>query len=551
MAETRPIYLNDFTGGLWWNEGSPPDLTYATDLLNMVIGRDGSLQKRAPHRQNFTTTGSGDLQCDNHLAGLAWNGTTSDLFYVRNDAGTYKLILTSSTTNLPAAPVHIIFRSSLSRANTFYSLYSGAQDPRRIDTAGTATALGVAFNDNLAAPAGGNMPRATRLTTHLAYMWVANTNESATAFVNRLRWSHPGRYEDWRSFDFIDVGDAKEGINDIYSYREQLIIVKERSVWILTGTDPSTFTLRPVWISDDWPSTGNTVVTCSAGSSEYGVFWAVDYRGVYRWDGTTYSQIDEAVRDAMKDQRIRITGMTCSSEALFMAVGGTGYLLNGGPTAPTYSSLCFEYDFQHQAWLKHTGCWSILIPIWPSGIPASAPPECAGIALWRLSSTSYVWGYYKAYQLFGTFNAALNMSDNQIDNTNTAYLATYKSPWVDAGMPAAKKRWRRPLIVMNKRPSASTTNPVNYTMNVYRNFDGVNLSKTASISASKATTGTGFDNKRGYGHATDGSDFDEALRIGSLGKAYAVQLELKSVAPPHEPWGIESITFKYIPKRLR
>src|SRR5262245_55797938 len=134
-----------------------------------------------------------------------------------------------------------------------------------------ATRLGTAFVDDYAAPTGGNMPTARFLAAWQERMWVACTlPQSGAMNASRIRWSHPGRPEDWATNDYIDVGQQGDAITGIAPMRDMLVVFKRSSTYALLGSGSSNF--RVVEISGTVGSTGE---------------WTRDNQGaVVFWDAT-------------------------------------------------------------------------------------------------------------------------------------------------------------------------------------------------------------------------------------------------------------------------
>lgn len=116
------------------------------------------------------------------------------------------------------------------------------------------------FNDDYTLPAGGYMPKANLVETHLGYLFVAGIEEDSDGdasdekYPNRLRWSHPNEPEDWAQLDYIDISDGGSRITALKSYRDALLIFKEDSIWALFGYDSSSWQLIQVSSSVGAPS---------------------------------------------------------------------------------------------------------------------------------------------------------------------------------------------------------------------------------------------------------------------------------------------------------
>jgi hypothetical protein len=557
---TQAIILKDFTGGIWLNEGEPPDNTYSSFESNLDPLPGGGVQKRQPVRLNYKVLSGSNFENLWWVSALhgpmqQWlqADPTNGLRYVVVDwygaaAANIKMKCFDRTTSTIVWTAALAmdcrsfdYASSDAGSNWYTHNLGGTNGAQRITTAGVKTNLTLAFNDNIGAPTNGNMPAALMGVQHLAaYYFVGNTYEGGTNFQNRIRWSHPGRFEDYRTNDKLDVGD-KSNILGLYSVNDTLLIVKETSLWVLTGYDPDTFQLRK--IADISANSVNGTIARTAGCShaQFGAYFYVEKSGVFQWDGSKLTDVSGGLRDAIQDGRITMQHMQILGDTVYCSGGQTQDLVFGGiSAADANTDLSWQYNTRTKAWTQHNAGFVGLAPI-----QAAATGSPKGYAVHQHGTNGgYSFSFYRQQVAAGSWQ------DNQY-GSNSAIVCQYRSPWQDARNPARKKRWRRVFMVWNKRPNASASDPVNYTMTVFKNWDGVHSTKTATTALLKATDTTDYDSLYGYGHAATGSDFDEPDRLSSLGNAYAVQVLLSSTGTPADQWGFDSLTFKYVPRSLR
>lgn len=530
-TNTQAIILKDFSGGIWLNEGEPPSNKYASFMDNLDPLFGGGLQKRAPLRTNYTIT-TKDLATTFFLptCALMQNDPEDATAYVV--AETLRLVKYQTTSSTAAWSPAIsagccAFCPSSSDAGKNWYIFGQAGFCTRVTNAGVATILGTAFNENLGAPTNGNMKGANCGTQHLAYLFTGWDNVTPTP--NRLRWSHPGRHEDWRTNDKQDVGDAA-GIIGLYSVAETLLILKLGSVWVMRGFDPDTFTFHKVV---DLPTALSTATISACSNAQHGAYVYVGGSGVYKWDGKKWSDISGGIKEAIQDGRVVIKTMSI--------VGDTLYCSSQSPTAasPDATLPSWELNLVTDAWTRHNACFQGLCEV-----ASTVSPYAKGYALRRTSATAYAFDYYRQQQAAGSW------CDNQY-GSNVDIVCQYRSPWQDARNPARKKRWRRPWFVFNKRPNASAVDPVNYTLTIYKDWDGVHPTKTSTFAATKATDTTDYNTNFAYGHAATGSDYDEGGGFAAPGSGYALQVLISSTGTPKDQWGFDSLTFKFVPRSLR
>lgn len=73
----------------------------------------------------------------------------------------------------------------------------------------------------------------------------ASTSTNSTQ-VNALYYSKNQQPEAVPSLNYLLVGSANEAILRIFALRDSLIVIKEKSVWRITGEDPSSFVATPI-----------------------------------------------------------------------------------------------------------------------------------------------------------------------------------------------------------------------------------------------------------------------------------------------------------------
>jgi hypothetical protein len=166
-------------------------------------------------------------------------------------------------------------------------------------TDGTLTASGTgAWQDDVAAPVGGHMPKAKLIASHGGYVWVANTVEDGTAYRNRVRWSHANRPEDWRENDYIDIEVGHDGdeIVALVPYSDHLLVFKTHSLYAIFGYDADSFQVVGVDQQRGTQHQDSVVAT------PMGVFFFHWPEGVYHYDGKKGGRwISEKIYPAVRD----------------------------------------------------------------------------------------------------------------------------------------------------------------------------------------------------------------------------------------------------------
>jgi hypothetical protein len=160
------------------------------------------------------------------------------------------------------------------------------------------------------------------------------------------------------------------------------------------------------------------------------------------------------------------------------------------------------------------------------------------------------------------------------------FASYYVTKWVDAGIISANKMWRRPDMVV-LQPSVETT----LTFQAFRNWEEALVRRTFTVVLPAGATGliwaeggSGYwatedgdtiivdeisdelitlmdtdsaDGIPGWGEATWGGGVEGSMfaRGSNLGLARSIQLKISG--PGGLPWGVNSIAYKYVPRRIR
>ena len=122
----------------------------------------------------------------------------------------------------------------------------------------------------------------------------------------------------------------------------------------------------------------------------------------------------------------------------------------------------------------------------------------------------------------------------QVERTIESY---YVTKWQDANVSSARKFWRRPELILRQFSQPTTVN-----VDVYHDWDKTIVDRQFSISLEAHEAGGGS----GSWVAPDlGSDL---VKGNNLGLANSVQLK---IAGTGTRWGVNGITYKYNPRRVR
>jgi hypothetical protein len=222
VGRVQTLPTSDFRGGVNYNaDAFQLGPNQVSDALNVDFDPNGGFTRRDP----VTVINSSGITAAKNI----WS-------FITSNAGTKQIIVQDGNDAAYSTGANFtnINPDALATTGTMYAATANDKNyiMRNAERAaftwnGTASAVLTdahgAYNDNLAAPAGGKMPLAKYISFHRNYLFVANTNESGTARTSRIRFSHPFSdltgtkgAEDWRTNDWIEVspgdGDQITGI---------------------------------------------------------------------------------------------------------------------------------------------------------------------------------------------------------------------------------------------------------------------------------------------------------------------------------------------------
>ena len=397
-------------------------------------------------------------------------------------------------------------------------IQNGTDAPRKWTGAALST-LSTTFNDDIASPNNGDMPIAKCIAAYSGYVWVANTLESGTRYGSRVRFSHPNRAEDWRTDDYTDVDTGKDGdeITALVPLADRLLVFKNRSLHMITGGDPDSFAVT--FLANVGAPSQEAVA-----ATEYGVYFFSWPEGLYFYGerGTQYEfdAIYPAIRNGhipdayhaqvcvgWMDRRVYVSvpwGSSTVNARTFVLTPGR----EGGWT---------QYDLG-------------LGPMFT----------------WRRNASDA-----QDLAVHAGNNRVLRMNqDADQDNFGSGPVdipSYYFTRWFDAGSPAVVKRWRRPDIVYDADYAATIR------FEAFRDYDptnaGVVFTENITAQANGMNWGAANWGSFNWGASTTGAQVIE--RGGLLGRARSIALKITGPTGPSVRWSVNSINFKYIPRRVR
>lgn len=263
MAELRTLRLDDWTGGLnLRSDAFNLKDNESPDLLNVEIDPRGGFYTRLGTQRYNTQQlyGNVGIAAQTTTRLLSWTfGTTRQLLVMSyNDTlSAQRWHAFNGTSTTPISQLGTAGKSVGSSADpnataSLWTVWDAAtpvvymHDRTRWNgstaTSLTASATG-AWQESLTSPTGTHMPNCWHVATHVDRLWCAWTTEDGTTRRNRVRFSHPGFPESWRSADYIDVVRGDGGITALVPFRDALYVFKRSSIHAIYGYDTDTFQL--------------------------------------------------------------------------------------------------------------------------------------------------------------------------------------------------------------------------------------------------------------------------------------------------------------------
>jgi len=406
----------------------------------------------------------------------------------------------------------------------------------------------VAFASN--SPA--HIPSAEHIVYHAGRLFVADVMEYETNAgtpkdsPTMIRWSNINNPGKWDLLDKIEIFGNGDKITSIVSFAGVLVIFKRHAVYVLSGdgTNESPFSLQ--------------LVTNKVGAATHEAV-AVTERAIYFfcWPDGLFVFTGDGVIDLFEPIRpVLLRGEVNSSETdnIFVSYINRRIWVSlpySITSTVTRASTCFVYD--------------------PSINGFSYMGESFGVddafkanGTWVKHQTADGWGVACGCTFTATdgsiINAAahaakdvvlnvdaLSYDTDNIDGTERGFSTHYRTRWIDGENYSQKKMWRRPDFVLRQEPSARVLD-----FRVYHDYEESAVGQKRQFDVLIPSSGTNarwgeFDwGANTWGTPNEGS----FVKSGSnLGLARAVQLEI--VGQPGLSWGMDSMTLKYNPRRVK
>lgn len=517
----------DFTGGLFLNRnGVQLDDNATSDCLNVDLDRRGGFYLRRGVAPYYNAAAAAAIH--SILPFYQSNGTNAVLI----GAGTAAYKWTGSAwasifTGLTGPYRSVTFKDRL------YVVSAGNQTQRWNGTTNTAItdpAVTPSWNDNLSAPTSpastGKFPKAAVACAYQNVMFVGNITENATAYPNRVRWSHPGYPEDWVSYHYIDIEpDDGDQITGLVPLQDRLIVFKHNSIHAIYGTPPEDFSVVP--IARDVGATSQEAIA----STDQGIYLWDESTGLHLLQsdpqkGTRTTWVFEPLWPAIEDGSISAGNMR------YAHVGVMNRRI--WVSVPWQSGSTRDRTFVYDPFLGKRGAWTAYdLGVGP--FLNYSPPNSGATPLAASTSSNYLLEVEKFGRVYDDFGAGA-----------THITSYYMTRWHDGGEAIVRKRWKRPeFVVLNEQNSTIT-------VLAYRDFDPTASYKSFTLGTVTDTSQDVWDtavwDTAVWGR--EGGDTGLLVRGSPLGNARAVALKFEGPST-NTDWRVDALTMKWVSKRVR
>lgn len=523
----------DFSGGLNLSV-DPFDLAdnESPRIENIDLDRRGGFGLRRGRRPYIETVLPAGVEVRSIIPYYKTNGTNQILVAVSTgqvytyNGTTWDLRMTGAS---PGRYAYTTF------GDRIYLSHTGLADVRRWDgtTMTTISGLG-AYNDDLTAPTippanGFVPPRAGCLATHNGVMWAANLFEVSdlTQHQSRIRWSHPGFPEDWRTNDYIDIDpdDGSGPIRQIVPFQERLMVFKDRSVYAIHGFPPNGFSVQNITKDVGASSLQGVVAT------EQAVYFEDRSRGTMAYDGKSIEWIFEKLYPLIEDSIANPALHGSSALGWFNQRLWVSMPWLQDPYNNTFQTVVYDPRLNggKGAWTRYTQNDSIVWTFFR---------ETGGAEHFLGSEGLYV---------FETDVDGLFQDDRVAANPTLEIRGYYQTRWHDANNFALRKRWKRPEIVLRDNANLQLL------VDVYTDYNPSHIKRSFTLTTEQDGTELVWDVGDWDENVWAGEGGDRATveRGSPLGNARAISLGFKNINQTNIDWRVHGLITKYIPKRIR
>lgn len=382
----------------------------------------------------------------------------------------------------------------------------------------------------------GKFPRAQHVVSHANKMFAANVYVEGTAHPDRIYFSYESDPEKWDSADYFELKNGGSGITGMAVVSGMLLVFKPYATYLVLGYDNTDFSIVEV----------STTVGCSShhaiAQTDSAVYFYATHKGLHYFDGTNLRNLFEPLQPAFD----------------------LNYVNSGASEAISVSWI------GRRVWVS--------LPYSTSGSAATVPtlnvvfdPSMGSYTMFKTADNKGVVGGCDFRDGSGneyglmchpTVPCVLSVDNYNVphdainvDGSFDGFETVYRTKWFDGGSFMQRKMFRRPDFVLRETSTVQAL-----TIDVYHDYQEADGTEARSFVFTQSPTAGGmlWGENWAYepvGQAVYGSVWSNEVLGGSiataknLGLCKAVQLRLSGELK--KPWGINSIGYKWMPRRVK
>ena len=536
MSRLSLLRTDDFTGGL--NLRADPfqlGQSESPDLLNVDIDPRGGFQMRGGMTKlNSSAIGSianGSFAPKNLFA---WNNATPQVLLSANNNVYYATSTVFTSMSITTtAPFGATFAPWSSSSSSFVYIATGTTSYKWSGSTATAlTASGSGqWQNDYSSPTGTHMPKSRFVSSHVDRLWCAYTTEDSVDYPNRVRFSHPINRESWAETDYIDIVDGGSGITQIVPFGGNLLVFKKHSVFAILGYSTDTF--QVINLTSEVGAVNPTAVV----ATERAVYFFSWPDGLFMYNGQSFVDLFAQIRPSIQNGTIN----AAAQDAICVSSINRKIWVSVPEGVATKATATYVYDpsiNQRGSWTKY------------------ATSDSKGIGSGCDFVTSTGATYFLACHPSNAYLLKVDQTPVYQDDVGTGladFSSYYTTRWLDAQNVSSRKMWRRPDFVV-KQTSVDTT----LSLSVYHDWEESIVSRSFQIILDGtddalvwSPTGSEPDGIDGWNEANWGEEATGSVLTKGKNLGLARSVQLKISGPGGKPWGVNSITYKFNPRKVR
>lgn len=378
---------------------------------------------------------------------------------------------------------------------------------------------------------------AEHIIVHANKMFAANVKAEGVVYKNRIYWSQEDDPVKWAKDDWFEVNAGGEGITGMATVNGALIVFKPHAIYAIYGYDSTDFRIVEVTTSIGCFSHHSIVQT------ENGVYFYATHKGLHYFDGAQIVDLFEPIKPAFDLHYINAEAQEAVSlswigRRLWLSVP---YATDGtNATTPTLN-IVFDPSMRSYTMFKTADGKGVVAGCdWRDDAGREYKLMCHPSTPCVLDVDRYELPY-----------DAIN-----VDGTFDGFETVYRTKWFDGGSYMQRKMFRRPDLVMRETDTIQSIN-----VDVFHNYQEAvgSQARTFTLTQGSTVTGAVWDTSSwayepvgedAYGAVWSPDALGGTIQTAkNLGLCKSVQLRFSGESK--KPWGINSLGYKWSPRRVK